>query len=453
MLLRSLLDEGPGVRFCLLLFLSLAARGRGADGLYHLRTENGVIYQTFCDMTSGGGGWTLVASIHENNMRGKCTLGDRWSSQQGNRADYPEGDGNWANYNTFGSAEAATSDDYKNPGYYDIQAQDLGIWHVPNKSPLQHWRNSSLLRYHTNTGFFRRLGHNLFGLYQKFPVKYGAGKCWTDNGPAIPVDYDFGDAEKTASYYSPNGQREFVAGFVQFRVFNNEGAANALCAGMRVTGCNTEFSEKRDPEVKDIFTFPFSYQLSISQSRCDSCVFMEGSLDYDLEDDAAMIPSVEKFWEDEKCAPYLSLLLRSGKEIKESCSEADDGLYHLCTENGVVCQTFCDMTSGHGGWTLVANVHENRMLGKCTVGNRWSSQQGNRADYPEGDGSWANYNTFGSAEATTSDDYKKYLVKYGAGKCWTDNSPAIPIDYDFGDAEKTASYYSPDGQRIHYGFV
>ena len=54
-----------------------------------------------------------MASVHENNMRGKCTLGDRWSSQQGNRADYPEGDGNWANYNTFGSAEAATSDDYK----------------------------------------------------------------------------------------------------------------------------------------------------------------------------------------------------------------------------------------------------------------------------------------------------------------------------------------------------
>ncbi|XP_021565104.1 intelectin-1-like, partial [Carlito syrichta] len=136
------------------------------DGLYFLRTENGVIYQTFCDMTSGGGGWTLVASVHENNMHGKCTLGDRWSSQQGNRADYPEGDGNWANYNTFGSAEAATSDDYKNPGYYDIQAEDLGIWHVPNRTPLQQWRNSSLLRYHTNTGFFQRLGHNLLGLYQ-----------------------------------------------------------------------------------------------------------------------------------------------------------------------------------------------------------------------------------------------------------------------------------------------
>nr|XP_006990665.2 intelectin-1a-like [Peromyscus maniculatus bairdii] len=210
------------------------------DGLYFLRTENGVIYQTFCDMTTAGGGWTLVASVHENNMLGKCTVGDRWSSQQGNRIDYPEGDGNWANYNTFGSAEGATSDDYKNPGYFDIQAENLGIWHVPNKSPLHNWRNSSLLRYHTFSGFLQHLGHNLFGLYQNYPVKYGAGKCWTDNGPAIPVVYDFGDAQNATSYYSPNGQKEFIAGFVQFRVFNNEGAANALCPGMRVTGCNTE---------------------------------------------------------------------------------------------------------------------------------------------------------------------------------------------------------------------
>uniref|UniRef100_A0A8C2VWW9 Fibrinogen C-terminal domain-containing protein n=1 Tax=Chinchilla lanigera TaxID=34839 RepID=A0A8C2VWW9_CHILA len=181
---------------------------RSCDGLYFLQTKKGVIYQTFCDMTTAGGGWTLVASVHENNMYGKCTLGDRWSSQQGNRADYPEGDGNWANYNTFGTAEAATSDDYKNPGYYDIQALDLGIWHVPNNSPMENWRNSSLLRYRTQTGFFQHLGRNLFGLYQKYPVKYGAGKCWTDNGPAIPVVYDFGDAQKTAAYYSPYGRSE-----------------------------------------------------------------------------------------------------------------------------------------------------------------------------------------------------------------------------------------------------
>lgn len=264
-------------RCCFLLFLSVATRGQNAaavqcpdivpeknpcasplpilprsckevrercpaatDGIYHLLTKNGAVYQTFCDMTTDGGGWTLVASVHENFLAGKCTVGDHWSSQQGNRADNPEGDGNWANYNTFGSAEGATSDDYKNPGYFDIQAQDLGIWHVPNKTPLPSWRNSSLLRYRTDNGFFQDLGHNLFGVYQKYPVKYGIGRCSADNGPAIPVIYDLGDAQKAASYYSPHGQKEFVAGFVQFRVFNNEQAANSLCAGMKVTGCNTE---------------------------------------------------------------------------------------------------------------------------------------------------------------------------------------------------------------------
>uniref|UniRef100_A0A4X2JRI5 Fibrinogen C-terminal domain-containing protein n=1 Tax=Vombatus ursinus TaxID=29139 RepID=A0A4X2JRI5_VOMUR len=204
-----------------------------ADGLYFLQTRNGNIYQTFCDMRSGGGGWTLVASVHENHLAGKCTQGDRWSSQQGNRPDYPEGDGNWANYATFGSAEAATSDDYKNPGYYDIQAKDLAIWHVPNKSPLQQWRNRSLEPVWPLSGKLGSLG-------QKYPVKYGTGKCWTDNGPAVPIIYDYGDAEKTAKYYSPQGQTELVGGFVQFRVYNNERAANALCAGVRVTGCNTE---------------------------------------------------------------------------------------------------------------------------------------------------------------------------------------------------------------------
>ncbi|XP_049643409.1 intelectin-1a-like [Suncus etruscus] len=210
------------------------------DGLYLLRTENRVVYQTFCDMTTDGGGWTLVASVHENHLAGKCTVGDRWSSQQGSRTDYPAGDNNWANYNTFGSAEAATSDDYKNPGYYDIQAEDLSIWHVPNETPMGSWRKSSLLRYHTSSNFFRNHGNNLFGLYQKYPVKYNLGKCLNDNGPAIPVNYDYGDAQKTASYYSPEGQKEFEAGFIQFRVFNNEKAVNALCPGMKVTGCNTE---------------------------------------------------------------------------------------------------------------------------------------------------------------------------------------------------------------------
>nr|XP_056709791.1 intelectin-like protein [Euleptes europaea] len=210
------------------------------DGLYFLKTEDGEVYQTFCDMTTNGGGWTLVASVHENNMYGKCTVGDRWSSQQGNNLNYPEGDGNWSNNSTFGSAVASTSDDYKNPGYYDLKAQDLAIWHVPNKTPMKEWRHTSLLRYRTETGFLAAEGGNLLRLYQKYPVKYGIGSCPADNGPAVPVVYDEGSAPKTAEYYSPSGRNEFVAGFIHFRVFNNERAAMALCAGVKVTRCNTE---------------------------------------------------------------------------------------------------------------------------------------------------------------------------------------------------------------------
>ena len=41
-------------------------------------------------------------------------------------------------------------------------------------------------------------------------MKYWVEKYWTDNGPALPVVYDFGDAQKTASYYSPSGQSESI---------------------------------------------------------------------------------------------------------------------------------------------------------------------------------------------------------------------------------------------------
>ncbi|KAI2662615.1 Intelectin [Labeo rohita] len=210
------------------------------DGLYYLITSRGVLYQTFCDMTTAGGGWTLVASVHENNMYGKCTVGDRWSSQQGDNPNWPDGDGTWANTVTFGAAEAATSDDFKNPGYYDIVAQDVSVWHVPNNSELEQWSTASILRYHTENHFLTLHGGNLFNLFKKFPVRFGIGTCNINNGPAIPIVYDTGDAISTKYLYGPHSRGIFEPGFITFRVFNTEKAAMALCSGVKPTACHTE---------------------------------------------------------------------------------------------------------------------------------------------------------------------------------------------------------------------
>ncbi|XP_034044680.1 intelectin-like isoform X2 [Thalassophryne amazonica] len=210
-----------------------------ADGLHYLMTANGMVYQTFCDMTTAGGGWTLVASVHENSVFGKCTAGDRWSSQQGNNINIPEGDGNWANRNTFGTAEGATSDDYKNPGYYDITAEDMSVWHVPNKLALNVSKLAAILRYHTNTAILKAYGGNLLKLFEKYPVIYNVGSC-SDRGPVSPIVYDKGDTQSTINMYGPHVQTQFEPGFITFRVINNERAAMAICSGVKPTGCDTE---------------------------------------------------------------------------------------------------------------------------------------------------------------------------------------------------------------------
>ncbi|XP_035698623.1 intelectin-1-like [Branchiostoma floridae] len=206
------------------------------DGLYHIRGPGGVVYETYCDMTIAGGGWTLVSSVHENDIYGKCTAGDRWSSTRGSTTNYPEGDGNWANYNTFGSAALATNDDLKNPGYFSIDASDVMLWHVPNDTPLSQYKSAAYLRYYTTNGFLQQYGGNMYSLFKDhFPIVYNGGTT-ADNGPAIPITWDRGSNGLRTSLIAPNTVPQVTPGFVQFRVFNAERAPLAVCPGVRYNG-------------------------------------------------------------------------------------------------------------------------------------------------------------------------------------------------------------------------
>ncbi|CAK8694746.1 unnamed protein product [Clavelina lepadiformis] len=206
------------------------------NGIYYIQDSNGMKYPVYCDMAIDGGGWTLVASIHENNIRstGRCSPGDRWSSEHGPEKGAQVGAENWMNYNTFGDVASATSDDYKSQAYFDLQARDVMIWQVPNDTPLANYSSASYLQYRTTNGFLRQYGGNLYRLYKDhFPIKSGVYSRPADNGPAIPVTFDKGNANEVVRHLGPNIRNGIEPGYIQFRTINHERSAYALCPGTR----------------------------------------------------------------------------------------------------------------------------------------------------------------------------------------------------------------------------
>lgn len=97
-----------------------AARPSLPDGTYLIDPDGSAGAQPIqvqCDMTTDGGGWTLVASVVEDDGVYSWTQ----------FANGPANIANWTNRWTFGSLEAFQVSDYKSPAFVTLAANDLMV--------------------------------------------------------------------------------------------------------------------------------------------------------------------------------------------------------------------------------------------------------------------------------------------------------------------------------------
>ncbi|CAK8696820.1 unnamed protein product [Clavelina lepadiformis] len=209
----------------------------GQTGLHLIQPDPATLpFVTYCDMDSTGEGWTLVAAVHENNIQGKCTVGDKWSSEQEYSSKYL-GSKNWENFNVFGDVLDLTWDDYKNVAYHALQASNVMLWHVPNALAISEISDQAYLKYYTNDNVLDQYGGSLRSLYANYAPLNNAGPSRFYELIVSPIEYIKGSKDTIMADIPSDEVENVQPGFIQFRAFDTFGFPQALCPGVKmVTG-------------------------------------------------------------------------------------------------------------------------------------------------------------------------------------------------------------------------
>ncbi len=206
-----------------------------ANGVYTVDVDGFGVgeapFDTFCDMVSDGGGWTLVASVVDDTpQRSSDVPSQVWQLP---------GENHWADRIAFGDVETATETvvgSFKNAAYWEITASDIMVYTVPNDTASEFYFDDARFIMRTENNFLDANGGTLFSLYNDFHRLENGPRAF---GYIVDNVYDKGTAVDHHAELYVNSRNETQSGGFSFASINNEGYPMAFCP-MKTNGYNSE---------------------------------------------------------------------------------------------------------------------------------------------------------------------------------------------------------------------